>query len=192
MVPPESAAADDQMGAAQQHEHPAVGAPVFAEPRREEQGSLSRELLAEEPARGRQGPERSDLRVGDSGDAAPQGRCGDGGQRSAHAGSRGVARGLGIQGGIGRREGRRLHRPRRPAVPDTRRHVLLNPELRAAEPVALRRHRLDLPVPARSQDPARDGEGHPRSADDTAHGECEGAGRDRRFRPRARRRPHRR
>ena len=56
----------DQVGPAQQHEHPAVGAAVFAQPRREEPGAVSRELLAEEQARGRQGQERADLRVGDS------------------------------------------------------------------------------------------------------------------------------
>ena len=53
VVPAESAAADDQVGPAQQHQHPGVGAAVRAEPRREEQGAVSRELLAEEQARGR-------------------------------------------------------------------------------------------------------------------------------------------
>ena len=38
MVPPESAAAVHQVGTAQQHQHPAVGGAVLAEPRREEQG----------------------------------------------------------------------------------------------------------------------------------------------------------
>ena len=50
MVPPEPAAAVHQVGPAQQHQHPAVGGAVFAEPRREEQGALPRELLAEEQA----------------------------------------------------------------------------------------------------------------------------------------------
>ena len=84
---------------------------------------------------------------------------------------------VGVQGRHRRRQGRRLHRPRRPAVPHARRHVLLDSELRAAEPVAVRRHRLDLPVHARPEDPAGDGEGDPRSADDDADGGCEGAGR---------------
>ena len=53
MVPAESAAAVDQVGTAQQHQHPGVGAAVRAEPRREEQGAVPRELLAEEQARGR-------------------------------------------------------------------------------------------------------------------------------------------
>ena len=48
VVPSEPAAAADQVGTAQQHEHSGVGAAVLAEPRREEQGALSRELLAEE------------------------------------------------------------------------------------------------------------------------------------------------
>ena len=51
MVPSQSAAAVHQVGPAQQHQHPAVGRAVLAEPRREEQGALSRELLAEEQAR---------------------------------------------------------------------------------------------------------------------------------------------
>ena len=80
----------DQVGAAQQHQHPAVGAAVLAEPRREEQGSVSRELLAEEQARGRQGQDRADLRVGDSGDAAPQGRRRQARERAARAGPRSV------------------------------------------------------------------------------------------------------
>ena len=74
MVPSQSAAAVHQVGAAQQHQHPAVGGAVLAEPRREEQGTLSRELLAEEQALDRRGHRRSDQRVGDSGGAAPQGR----------------------------------------------------------------------------------------------------------------------
>ena len=53
MVPAESAAAVHQVGPAQQHQHPGVGAAVLAEPRGQEQGAVSRELLAEEQARGR-------------------------------------------------------------------------------------------------------------------------------------------
>ncbi len=67
------AAGIDQVGTAQQHEHPGIGADVRAEPCREEQRSVSRELLAEEQARGRQGEEWADLCVGDPRDAAPQG-----------------------------------------------------------------------------------------------------------------------
>ena len=85
------------------------------------------------------------------------------------AGARDLARHVGVQGRHRRRQGRRLHRPRRPAVPHARRHVLLDPELRAAEPVAVRRHRLDVPVHARHQDrqPVTD-KSDPRSADDAA------------------------
>ena len=50
VVPPEPAAAVDQVGTAQQHQHPAVGAADRAEPRREEPRAVSRELLAEEQA----------------------------------------------------------------------------------------------------------------------------------------------
>ena len=53
VVPPEPAAAVDPVGAAQQHQHPAVGDPDRAQPRRQEQGDVSRELLAEEQARRR-------------------------------------------------------------------------------------------------------------------------------------------
>ena len=67
VVPSEPAAADDPVGPAQQHQHPAVGAPDRAQPRREEQGHVSRELLAQEQARRRQGQDRSDLRLGDPG-----------------------------------------------------------------------------------------------------------------------------
>ena len=90
MVPSESAAAVDQVGPAQQHQHPGVGDPHRAQPRREEQGDVSRELLAEEQARGRQGQDRPDLRVGDPGGAAAQGRRRRRGERAAPAGPRGA------------------------------------------------------------------------------------------------------
>ena len=178
VVPAEPAAAVDQVGAAQQHQHPAVGAAVLAQPRREEQGALSRELLAEEQARGGQGQDRPDLRVGDSrrrSAARPTPP-----RRSTSCARQGLevsTAGSGVQGRQRRRQGRRLHRPRRSAVPHARRHVLLDPELRAAESVAVRRHRLDVPVHARPQDPAGDRQERPRSADDAADGGCEGAGR---------------
>ena len=67
VVPAESAAAVHQVGAAQQHEHPAVGGAVLARPRREEPADVSRELLAEEQARRREGRSRAGPRVGHSG-----------------------------------------------------------------------------------------------------------------------------
>ena len=67
VVPPQPAAADDQVGPAQQHEHPAVGRALRAQPRREERIDLPRELLAQEQALGREGPGRPDVRVGDPG-----------------------------------------------------------------------------------------------------------------------------
>ena len=106
------------------------------------------------------------------------------------AGARSVEGAGGVQGRQRRRQGRRLRRPRRSAVPHARRHVFLDPELRAAEPVAVRRHRLDVPVHARPQDPAGHREGDPRSADDAADGGREGAGRHRGHRQRAGRRSH--
>ena len=92
MVPAESAAAVDQVGPAQQHQHPGVGDAVRAEPCREEQGAVSRELLAEEQARGGERQERPDLRLGDSGGAAAQGRRRRRGQRAARAGARDSSR----------------------------------------------------------------------------------------------------
>ena len=66
VVPPESAAGVDQVGTAQQHEHPAVGAADRAQSRRQEQGYVPRELLDQEQARGRARQDRSDLRLGHS------------------------------------------------------------------------------------------------------------------------------
>ena len=74
VVPSQSAAADDQVGAAQQHQHPAVGAADRAQSRRQEQGHLPRELLDQEQARGRARQDRSDLRLGHPRGSAAQGR----------------------------------------------------------------------------------------------------------------------
>ena len=57
--PPESAAAVHQVGTAQQHQHPGIGAAVRAEQGGEGTRTVPRELLAEEQARGRQGQERA-------------------------------------------------------------------------------------------------------------------------------------
>ena len=76
-----------------------------------------------------------------------------------------------VQGGQRAGQRRRLHHPRRPAVPHDRRHVLLAPELRAGQSVAVRRHGLDVPADAqhhrhrdhgceRSQAADDGGEGH--------------------------------
>ena len=96
------------------------------QPRREEQGAVPRELLAEEQARGRQGQERPDLRLGDSRRAAPQGRRRRRGQRAAAPGPRSAhAPTAPFKAGNVDVDGRRLHHPRRSAVPHARRHVLL-------------------------------------------------------------------
>src|SRR5579871_6432426 len=77
MVPAESAAALNQMGTAQQHQHSGIGDSVRSPSSGAEQGVVSRKLLDEEQALGREGQGRSDLRLGDSRRAAPQGRyCG--------------------------------------------------------------------------------------------------------------------
>ena len=143
VVPAEPAAAGHQVGPAQQHEHPGVGAPVHAELRGQEPGDLPRELLAEEQACREQGQDRGALRLGDPGGAAPQGRRGAARERPAAAGSRVPARKRRVQGGNVERQRRRLHHPRRPALPHDGRHVLQPAELRARQPAAVRRHGLD-------------------------------------------------
>ena len=169
MVPAQSAAAVHQVGTAQQHQHPGVGGAVRAEPRGEESRAVSRELLAEEQAVGGQGQERTNIRVGHSGESAPQGRHGERGQRSPAPGAGDLACDRGVQGWNAERGRRRLHRARRSAVPDAGRHVLLDPELPAAESVAVRRHRLDVSADARH--PRRGGAGQDaaRSEDDGGH-----------------------
>ena len=124
------------------------------------------------------GEDRPDLRVGDPGGAAPQGRRGAGRQRAPRAGARDFdgATAAFKAGGVDVKAGR-LHRPRRSAVPHACRHVLLDPELRAAESVAVRRHRLDVPVHAR---PRRSCRSRTKGILDQqmtlADGGCEGAG----------------
>ena len=78
--------------------------------------------------------------------------------------------------GIARREGGRLHRPRRSAVSHAGRHVLLAAELLAAESVAVRRHRLDVPAHAQRQGRRRRRQEHPDAADDDADDRSEGGG----------------
>ena len=141
VVPPESAAADDQVGAAEQHQHPAVGTAHRAQPRGQEQGHVSRELLDQEQARGRARQDWADLRLGDSGRSAPQAGCRRCGQRAAPPGSRSASRDVGVQGRQRQRRGRRLRDSRRPAVSHAGRNVLLGAELCAGQPEPVRRHR---------------------------------------------------
>ena len=60
MVPSQPAAALDQLGAAQQHQHPGIGDSLRALSRGQEPGDVPGELLAQEQARGRQGQGRAD------------------------------------------------------------------------------------------------------------------------------------
>ena len=156
---PESAAADDQVGSAQQHEHPAVGAAHRAQSRRQEQGHVSRELLAQEQARGRAREDGSDVRLGHSGRSAPEAGRGRRGERAAASGARSASRDVGVQGRERQRRGRRLRHSRRSAVPHARRHVLLGPELRASQPEPVRRHGLDVPSNAQRRDQDGDRQG---------------------------------
>ena len=64
VVPAESAAAVDQVGSAQQHEHSAVRHAPVAQPRRQEPRDVSRELLDQEQARGEKGQVRSGATAG--------------------------------------------------------------------------------------------------------------------------------
>ena len=113
VVPPESAAALHQVGTAQQHQHPGIGAAAGDQQGGEGARAVPRELLAEEQARDREGQERSDLRLGDSRRAAPQGRCRRHGERPAPPGSRGPQGRRRVQGRQRRCRGRRLHRSAR-------------------------------------------------------------------------------
>ena len=106
VVPAEPAAAVHQVGPAQQHEHPAVGAARVAQSRGEEPRDVSRELLAEEQARGREGTHRRRQRVGDPGRAAAEGGHRHRGQRPAAPGARDLARDRRVHGGRRRRRRR--------------------------------------------------------------------------------------
>ena len=161
VVPAEPAAAVDQVGSAQQHQHPGVGDPVLAEPRRQEQGAVPRELLAEEQARGRQGQDRSDLRVGDS--------------RRPSAARADAAQAVNELPHAGARSHRRRRRRSRPATIDVKAgdYVVRGDQpfrtladmyfsvqnYAPQNPSPVRRHRLDLPVHAQREDPAGDGQG---------------------------------
>ena len=101
-----------------------------------------------------QGQERADLRLGDSGAQRRKADAADAVNELRRQGLEVHTRHARVQGRQRRRRGRRLHHPRRSAVPHAGRHVLLDSELRAAEPVAVRRHRLDVPVHAQPQDHA--------------------------------------
>ena len=108
VVPAEPAAAEDQVGPAQQRQHAAVGAAVRDELRREEQGDVPRELLAEEQARGGEGQDRGAVRLGHPGGPATQGRGRRAGQPVPSAGRRGAHGRRGVH--------RRQRRRSRPAT----------------------------------------------------------------------------
>ena len=193
VVPSQPAAADDPVGTAQQHQHPAVGDPDRAQPRREEPRDLSRELLDQEQARGGEGQDRTDLRVGDPGDAEAEGGRRRRGQRAAPAGARDSQGGRGVQG----------RRPSRSKAGD---YVIRGDQpyrtvadmyfsvqnYAPSNPQPVRRHRLDLPVHAQPGHQADRREERARSADGRDHRRRACAGRHRRHRPGAGRRAHHR
>ena len=72
---------------------------LFSMQRREEPRALSRELLAEEQAVGRQGPQWADTRLGDPRCAAPQSRRRRRGQQPDAAGPRSASREFGLPRG---------------------------------------------------------------------------------------------
>ena len=95
----------------------------------------------------------------------------------------------------GRRRGRgrrRLRHSGRPAVPDHGGHVLQPAELRARQPEAVRRHRLDDAADAEHQADARGRQGRAGAAHDARGRRREGAGRHRGNGPGGRRRSHER
>ena len=111
VVPAQPAAADDQVGAAQQRQHPAVGPAPRPAVHGEEPRDDARELLPEEQARRRDGQGRRAERVGDPGRAAPARRGRELRQPAPQAGHRGAHGQRRVHGrqGAGRR--RRLRRP---------------------------------------------------------------------------------
>ena len=190
MVPAEPAARVDQVGSAQQRQHPGIGGAVRAASRRGQPRAVPGELLAEEQACGGQGEKRTGLRVGDPRRTVPEGGGGGRRQRAAASGARGAHRQRGVQGRRRRRQGRRLRRPRRSAVAHDRGHVFRRAELCARQPAALRRYRLDVPVHAQSRRQAGHGQGASGTADDAHRGGRQGPRRDRGNGPCARCRAH--
>ena len=152
MVPAESAASFDQVGAAKQHQYPGIGAAAGAQPGRSRPRAVPGELLDEEQALDRKGKERSDLRVGDSGRPAPQSRRCRHGERPAEAGRGGAPGHRRFQGRQHRGSGRRLYHPRGPALPNPGGHVFQCAELSACQSAAVRRHRLDHAVHAQREE----------------------------------------
>ena len=85
------------------------------------------------------------------------------GERPASSGRRGRGRRQGHHIRQPEGLGRRLHHPRRPAVPHSGGHVLQPAELSRRESAALRRHRLDDAVNAQRDSEESDGQVAPRS-----------------------------
>ena len=123
-----------------------------------------------------EGQDRAALRLAHSGRAAAQGRHRRRRQRAAAPGPRDPPGRQRVHRRRHQGRGRRLHRPRRSALPDAGRDVLLDPELSAAEPAALRRHRLDVPVHARHHHRRGQGRGGAHPGDGQGHRAGEGAG----------------
>ena len=129
---------EDQVGPAQQRQHAAVGAPLRVELRREEQGDVPRELLAEEQAERRAWQEPGALRLDCSGRAAPPCR-GRGAGQPVQASGRGGAHGrtpTSRAGGVARPEGR-LRLPDGSALSHPHRHADGRAVLRPGESAAV-------------------------------------------------------
>jgi hypothetical protein len=137
-----------------------------------------------------EGHRRPDVWLGDSRRAAPQGGRRRRGERVARPGARVPDGERGVQGGRCRREGGRLHRAWRPAVSHRRRHLLRAAAVPEGQSGAVRRYRMDVPVPARPRDHADHRQERARAANDAGEGTRHGRGRRHRYRTGDRRRAH--
>src|SRR5262249_37816688 len=136
VVPSQSAAVEDQLGATEQRQHAGERRTPCLELCREEQGDLPRELLAEEQAQRRSRQERSALRLGDPGGAAPSGRGGQRRQSAPETRRRGAQGKRRVHRGQTAGGGGRLRRADGSAVSHARGHVDGHAILRARKPVA--------------------------------------------------------
>ena len=150
VVPSEPAARLDHVEPAREHEHPGVGAALLARraSAKDKEMFLENYWLKNKRAveKGTEGRHRRGWVIPANQHAR---------QNAAEAVNELKTQGLefhtanvGVQGRQRAGQRGRLHHPRRPAVPHGRRHVLRAAELLAGQPVAVRRHRLDVPVDA--------------------------------------------
>ena len=115
--------------------------------------AVSRELLAEEQARGRQGQDRPDLRLGDPGDAARKADAADAVNELRRRGSSSTRDAAFKAGNVDVEAGDYIIRGDQPYRTLADMYFSVQ-NYSAAEPAAVRRHRLDVPVDAQPRDQA--------------------------------------